>query len=699
MKVKRMGFDLFQGLGFPGLASAWPISILFVFGAVAGGAEMPVPNRSAGALYQAGEPDLYRATGAYVRAELRFTFDPPSSALGDEPIQVFLHGASTGVFTRAWSWWDGARTVIPVDTTGLRREGDLLRGELKWVTKARSQSVTNAIALEARVSGALVQGTFRRSLNARHSEPRLGGTVSGRLLADGELHEREALAPGTDYPCNRGPYGNGSAVDCGRKLVESFAKARLVWTSEDEVGSAWSGGMGPFAGYGGVTVAKGRVYVNYHRPIPDHKFLVEERVLCTDAMTGRTLWRASWPSLPGCLKGGPHTTPCISGDTVIVQSSMYLIYALDAATGALRWSDASCREAQQSLHRMRTIAAGEPDPGTRSGWPDGVVWNNTPPMIADGVAMVSDDLRSSWCDWGPRSAGFDVATGRRLWDNPGFGFPLRWTHRGKEYFVATGTAIEPRSGRILWSIDKSWAHNTAAVSENHLVTYHLAGTGSQGLRLHCYRIDPDKAVLAWELPLTVPGGRAHHCPVIHRGHVYVCARRLTKDSVTSGATAPIRDLKPPLTEPVPLAADAIDDWLEGKAALKDPAPSALDDWLEGKATIDTVVEKVGEAPAVKPEQHLGGGVFCIELETGTIVAVNLGGLGQEALAADGMLMDNEARCLMSADPKAFRLFGGPGLPTHPAGFTASAIADGRLFIRMSGPMEGLACYDLREESE
>jgi outer membrane protein assembly factor BamB len=672
MKIERMGLDLFQTFGSLGLAS----SIFFVFGTMAAGAETPVSNRAPAALFEADKPDLYQATGPYVRTELRFTFDPPSSAVGDEPIQAFIHGTSTGVFTRAWAWWDGAKRVIPVDPAGLRKEGDLFRGELKWVTKATSRSVTNAIALEAQVNGTLVQGTFWRLLKFRHSERRLQGKVNGRLLADGELHEREALAPGRDYPCNRGPYGNGSAVDCGRKLVESFAKARLVWTSEDEVGSAW-GGMGPFAGYGGVTVAKGRVYVNYHRPKPDHKFLVEERVLCTDAMTGRTLWRASWPSLPGCLKGGPHTTPCISGDTVIVQSSMSLVYALDAATGVLRWSDASCREAQQSLHRMRTIARGEPDPGTRSGWPDGMVWNNTPPMVADGVAMVSDALRSSWCDWGERSAGFDVATGRRLWDNPGFGFPLRWTHRGKEYFVATGTAIDPRSGRVLWSIDKSWAHNTAAVSENHLVTHYLAGTGSSGLSLRCYRIDPEKAVLVWELPLTVPGGRAHHCPVIHRGHVYVCARRLTKDSGTSGATTPTRDPEPSLTEPVP------------------PAVDALDELLEGKATIDTEVEPpVADKSKIQPE------VFCIELETGRIIATTSGGyLGQETLAADGMLMDNDATCLMSADPKAFRVLGVSGLPTSPAGWTASAIADGRLFIRMSGPMEGLACYDLREESK
>lgn len=644
-----------------------------------GGAEPPAPVPA----LPAPEPTLYRTTDPYLRAELRFTFDPPSSAWGDEPRQVFVHGTSDGVFTRAWAWWDGAVSIIPVDPAGLRKEADLLRGELRWETKGTSQPGTHALVLEAQVNGTQVQGTFSRLLKTKYLERRLRGTVSGCLLADAELHQREALAPGSDYPCNRGPHGNGSAVDCGRELVQSFAKARLVWTSEDEVGSAWGGIKGHFAGYGGVTVAKGRVYVNYHTPKNDSKFLVEERVLCTDAMTGRTLWRASWPCLPGVLKGGPHTTPCICGDTVIVQSSMSLIYALDAATGVLRWSDASCREAQQSLHRMRAIAAGEPDPGSRSGWPNGVVWNNTPPMIADGVAMVADDLRTSWCDWGPRSAGFDIATGRRLWDNPGFGFPVRWTHRGKEYFVATGTAIEPKSGKILWSIDKSWSANTAAVSENHLVTYHLFGAGSGGLNLRCYRIDPEKAVLAWELPLTVPGGRAYHCPVIYCGHVYVCARDRSRSDRGSALLGEAADREDP-------APSALDDQPEVKGVLKDPAPSALDDQSEGKAAIATVVAP----PAVTATR---AGVFCIELETGKIVAVVPSvGLGQETMAADGILMDNDASCLMSTDPKAFRVLGGAGLPTSPAGWTASAIADGRLFIRMSKPMEGLACYDLRK---
>ncbi len=44
--------------------------VLLVSAIVAGGAETPVPDRGTGALYQAGKPDLYQATEAYVRLEV-----------------------------------------------------------------------------------------------------------------------------------------------------------------------------------------------------------------------------------------------------------------------------------------------------------------------------------------------------------------------------------------------------------------------------------------------------------------------------------------------------------------------------------------------------------------------------------------------------------------------------------------------------
>ena len=141
------------------------------------------------------------------------------------------------------------------------------------------------------------------------------------------------------------------AVDCGRELVRSFADAKLVWKSEENhVPGAWGCQFGKDqSNYGGVVAADGKIYAYYTSEVkvpaegaatnaapgqtnaPPHvawtkredgvSILSEvtpladpasmwtpsspyrgplrtakvlDRVLCLDATTGRTLWRASW---------------------------------------------------------------------------------------------------------------------------------------------------------------------------------------------------------------------------------------------------------------------------------------------------------------------------------------------------------------------------------------------------------------------
>ena len=39
--------------------------------------------------------------------------------------------------------------------------------------------------------------------------------------------------PAKDWPCWRGPNGNGSAPDPGFELVDDMSKAKLLWTREE----------------------------------------------------------------------------------------------------------------------------------------------------------------------------------------------------------------------------------------------------------------------------------------------------------------------------------------------------------------------------------------------------------------------------------------------------------------------------------
>jgi len=84
-----------------------------------------------------------------------------------------------------------------------------------------------------------------------------------------------AETPEPSWPCWRGPYHNGSAVDCGAAIIDDLSQAKLVWTSEEVFPPMAGTGSDPFqegdelfyfGGYGDPVAAGGKVYVQYYRP-------------------------------------------------------------------------------------------------------------------------------------------------------------------------------------------------------------------------------------------------------------------------------------------------------------------------------------------------------------------------------------------------------------------------------------------------
>jgi hypothetical protein len=68
-------------------------------------------------------------------------------------------------------------------------------------------------------------------------------------------------APAAAWPCWRGPLGGGVAPDPGVKLVDDFTKAKLVWTSEDQIPYGYETRGGWQGGYSSPVVADGRVFL------------------------------------------------------------------------------------------------------------------------------------------------------------------------------------------------------------------------------------------------------------------------------------------------------------------------------------------------------------------------------------------------------------------------------------------------------
>ncbi|MFO8014374.1 MAG: PQQ-binding-like beta-propeller repeat protein [Phycisphaerae bacterium] len=240
------------------------------------------------------------------------------------------------------------------------------------------------ITIDAAARNGSLDGTFEaRTYDGkdvtygRDAEP-LKGTVTGRWRDDfWQPQPGTAYAAGKDWPAARGPYLNGSAVDCGEPLVENLHDARLLWVAEEltpggKGGSPkadfgfypanWSGiGYGAF---GGPVVADGKVYTYFHYPdlarlradpkARDHILCVRgaplglvarefeavrHTVFCFDARTGKTLWRWQSEETFGgghSGKSGKGLTPCVYNGRVYVRGGA--IRCLDARTGRLLWS-------------------------------------------------------------------------------------------------------------------------------------------------------------------------------------------------------------------------------------------------------------------------------------------------------------------------------------------------------------------------
>ena len=93
----------------------------------------------------------------------------------------------------------------------------------------------------------------------------------------------------------------------------------------------WSTSIGE--GYGGPSVADGRVYVMDR--LRDEQL---ERVLCLDAETGDIIWKHDYEArYTVSYPAGPRCTPVIDGDRVYVVGAMGHMFCLSVADGSVLW--------------------------------------------------------------------------------------------------------------------------------------------------------------------------------------------------------------------------------------------------------------------------------------------------------------------------------------------------------------------------
>ena len=125
----------------------------------------------------------------------------------------------------------------------------------------------------------------------------------------------------TDWPHWRGPSRNGISTETG-------------WTDQWPAAGpsvAWKAGVG--LGFSSFAVANGRVVTAGHA---DEK----DTVFCFDAMTGKEIWKHSYPSDLGdkYFDGGTTGSATIEGDRVFWLSRWGDVFCFNAADGKVIWN-------------------------------------------------------------------------------------------------------------------------------------------------------------------------------------------------------------------------------------------------------------------------------------------------------------------------------------------------------------------------
>lgn len=294
-----------------------------------------------------------------------------------------------------------------------------------------------------------------------------------------------------DWPGFRGPNVLGTSAESG------------VFDA-DKIGLkvAWKVRTGP--GYSGVAIAGDRLVTVYAKDGKD-------RLACFDAATGREHWNVEIEEMYVGHDGshdGAIATPLIDNGRVLALGARGRLLAAALADGKITWSTDLVAD-----HQAKAPFYGF----------------GTSPVIVDGVLIVQVGTP------GPMVAGFDPATGKKLWtaaeDAIGYQTPVPYSEGDRRVVLAAGgrkvVALDPKSGEIAWTYEHSKEGGRGAGS---LVPV-PCGPG----RLFIANKEDGSSVIARHVDSTVATynvlweGRqirnSYNVPVHHDGHLYAYSAR------------------------------------------------------------------------------------------------------------------------------------------------------------------------------
>ncbi|MFM8413776.1 MAG: PQQ-binding-like beta-propeller repeat protein [Planctomycetota bacterium] len=296
-----------------------------------------------------------------------------------------------------------------------------------------------------------------------------------------------APARAGDWPQLLGPSRDGQAAADERLGDWPKAGPPLVWSRE--VG----------AGYAGVVVAGGRVYL-FHR-VADR-----ELVEALDPATGETLWKDEGhatrfrPQVGG--GDGPLCTPVVAGDRVLVFGASGTLACLDGATGRRHWV--------RETHR---------DYGAPEGYFGA---GSTPLVVGDRVVVNVGGAKQE-----AGLVAFELATGETAWktlaDAASYAAPVAVVVAGRPHVLAVTrlacVLVDAATGELRWRFPFGQRGPTVnAATPLLLAADRLLVTAAYGVGTVCARFDAAGVEPLWSGHEAL--ATQYATPLLVAGHLY-----------------------------------------------------------------------------------------------------------------------------------------------------------------------------------
>ena len=493
------------------------------------------------------------------------------------PGTVVVSVTGPGKPAASWVVIDGRPEILrlKVDDRQLSWQPPKLTGSLNY--DGQKDESTISLQLDLTCTGTDVGGSY----TVHHQRRRRGslkdvadgkGQISGKLLSRDDL-AAHAIADGRAWPGWRGGTHAGVATAEGDdvELIDDLRDARFLWKTDTATPMPGHTDSRLLGGYGEVTVAEDRVFMNWYighgdvypggksfeQMVAKVKADVEKAqgrglnayiqqyfkgsveayvkakmpiaatdvVDCYDARTGVTLWRARFPgkgiNWQNC--DGPHFYPTYEDGRITCVGSAGAIYCLEAATGKLLWEGSLPGRPAAEEQVKAMLAAGG---GNRLGSSRYIV---NKPMAIDGVLVTAE----------AGLYGLDAKTGKQLWGpikEVNNGNPRPWRHEGKTYVLCRTdygrgdnggglVCVDPKTGQLLWHDGRLPGGSKEYANDDEYLFSCGIGVGKGGKQggiiyePTCFKLSTTGLEKIWSLPEITKEPRMASA-AIYQGHVY-----------------------------------------------------------------------------------------------------------------------------------------------------------------------------------